>query len=276
MAEQADHNDVKVEDYYDKIHQKAWARRTAGFMAGATLGGAHGAFIGVVAAFIPFLLGAAALPTLPAIAVSTAVFFGTGALMGIAGMAIVGADAGSVAGGLEEKERREKIAALSQGQPLPDAPEKKTEENPKLYNWKVAVLTVPLFAAFGALLAMGNLAPPAALFSFAAQSPGAVAASAAVMGMFGNVIGFKNSYIGNQISNFYMKMNSGALFEAIREKVQEPTRVTNPIEPYITPELTQEESLGASKSFSAEAKHFALQALLENEGRKPSAPSFSR
>src|SRR5579884_2716264 len=116
---------LNIEGYYDKIHRTTWARRTAGLLAGATLGAVYGAVIGVVAAFVPYLLNALHIPGAEAVqplswstvgssaALFSVVTAGTGLLFG----AEVAATSASSAVGMEEKEKREKLAQLKSRSP---------------------------------------------------------------------------------------------------------------------------------------------------------------
>ncbi|MDE3059813.1 MAG: hypothetical protein KGJ06_02250 [Pseudomonadota bacterium] len=221
-----------TDDYYDAIHQATWTRRTAGFLAGTTLGVLFGGTIGAVAAFLPYVIStlgvagasiaAASPPGAAAIALSAGLFAGISGLMGFAAVATVGADAGAIAAGLAEKEKRE-VAA----QPIieREPQEKAAEPVPSIFNWKVAAITVPLFAAFGAITAL-HPATASAVAALGFEGPtlaqpasaAAIAATSSVFGMFGSLIGFKFSYLTNKFSNFYMGIITGKSLSQEPEK----------------------------------------------------------
>lgn len=278
---------IEVDDYYDKIHRASWLRRCCGILAGGTLGAAYGGIIGSIAAFIPSAVtalglagataaSAAALPELGAIGLSAAILAGIGSLIGIAAVSIVGADAGAVAAGLTEKEKREKLDKLKDSGSLDPAaiPEvqinKTQDKTPKPFRWNSAIVTVPLFAAFGALISFTPAMAPmlaATPFSLAAGSNAAVAASAGIMGMFGMVFATPQSYVTNKVANFYYKVQTGQLFAG--KKDQGPYAEISaqpPVQPEVSnaPELAavSEPSQGIRR-FSSETMRFSMQGLLE-------------
>jgi len=206
MANEA--SNPQIVDSYDQIHQKTWARRTAGLLGGATLGGIYGAIIGIVAAFIPYIFGAigiagaasVGLPVIGAIATSAAIFAAIGGGAGMAIGADVGANAGSNA--ITTSIELERLGGDEKGR----APViQKENATPALYVWKAAPVLIPLFAGVGALLA----AIPAAgalvsMLGFASGTTAATAASATL----GALMPFKNSLFHNKLTNFYYDLIS--------------------------------------------------------------------
>lgn len=263
MASQADNTPV-VEDYYDKVHVKTWSRRTAGFITGATLFGGFGMIGGALAAFLPYALGAAGIagasavgaPTALAIASNAALFGGAAAWLGMSIASDVGANAGSVAAGLEEKEKREAAQQPAKQRTAP-AP----QEKPKMFNWKVSLVVGLMFAAFGALIAFNPLTASAvASMGFAAASPAASIASGTVLGMLGATMGINFPVLSNKISNYYSKLLKGKLFE--------PAPAQPQVETVRAPELpsraqAQEVPAREGRSFAAEQKRFSLDGILE-------------
>ena len=138
------------EDFYNKIHQHTWVRRTSGFLGGATMGAVYGAVIGAVAAFLPTIFvaiglasAAAAAPALTLLAPSIALFAAIGSGLGMAIGADVAANAGSnAAASLAEQVGNENTLTGK-------APAKANG----MYVWKAAAVLVPLFAVAGALMA---------------------------------------------------------------------------------------------------------------------------
>ncbi|MEJ0010606.1 MAG: hypothetical protein WDN72_09005 [Alphaproteobacteria bacterium] len=225
------YNTVHVDDYYDKVHRSTWTRRTAGFLGGATMGVVYGGIIGAIGAYLPHVLGmlgvagatAVGLPALTVVATAAA----TCALVGVAfGMVIlpdVAANSASISAGLEEFEKRHKTERMLDGGLVTDkmTPVTKGDEptsariapHTKLFSWKVAAVTVPLFAAFGIMVALAGIAPVAALAGLAAHSTASVVAAGAMFGMFGSLMAIKNSLISNKITNFYFKVLTEQYFE---------------------------------------------------------------
>jgi len=271
---------LDIEGYYDKIHRTTWARRTAGMMAGVTLGAAYGAIVGAAAAFVPYILGitlgaaagAAVIPisaAVTALPASIALFAGITAMVGMAVTTDVVANAASSAVGLEEKERREKIEEiLESGTSSPAIRHKeKTEPGPPLFSWKIAAVTVPLFAAFGALIAY-NPFTAALMFKEMPMFSGltgsaAVAASASVFGMFGTFLGMKSSLFSNVLTNFYYKLVTEELFHKNPQKgtsVQVQAQPQAVMEKSIDPAVEQ---TAPSKSFTDKTVRFSFQGLIE-------------
>jgi len=274
-------------DYYDKIHRATWVRRVAGTMTGATMGAMFGAVIGIVAAFLPYTLGAlgvagataVAMPALLTVASTAALFAGAAAFIGIALASDVGANAGSIAAGLEEKEKREEAKGLYKSQEQsPSQEAQKTNDvpngngAPKYFSWKVASITAPLFDAFGALIAAN---PHPAVSSALAMMTGSVGglggvaamvASAVVFGMFGACIGAKNAMFSNKISNFYSKLITDKFFVDAPEKAP---AVQPSAEPVLVPAVTQYEPQlqQNGKIYADTAKRFSLQDLLAREDK---------
>lgn len=258
MAEAAD---IKIDDYYNKIHRHTWIRRTAGLLTGATLGGAYGAMIGAVAAYLPAGLAAlgvagvtaAALPTLAVVATTAALFAGITAIIGIALTADVSANSASIAAGLEEKEKRENGSGIS--------PEK-VKDSPlsQLYVPRVAMVTIPLFAAFGAVIGLSPLTASAAVgaLGITGGSAAAVAASSLIFAMGGAFMGFKNSQISNQLSNFYYKAVTDQLFNPAQQKETAAPEIKRNL-----PDTVAEDTLSEEKSFAGDKKPFSAKNILE-------------
>lgn len=261
---------IEVEDYYDKIHRSTWGRRTAGLIGGAVVGVTFGGIIGAVAAFLPYLFGlmgvagaaAVAAPGIAAVASTAAVFAGVVGLMGSAAMATVGADAAAVSAGMAEKDRRDNNAEqVIVKDPAP-------EKTPKLFNWKVAAVTVPMMAAFGALIALSPLsASTMATLGFqgataaAPATTAAIAASSAVFGMFGTLFGLKMSYITNKASNAAHDFITGKTFggaPAVAPAIQVAAQPEQQPEVQI---VNAPEAPG--KSFASEKTRFSLQGIIE-------------
>jgi hypothetical protein len=140
----------------------------------------------------------------------------------------VTSNSASVAAGLEEMEKRHKVERLQDGAVVQETCPVKPDDMPmsatiapktKLFSWKVAAVTITLFAAFGAILAFTPLAPAAALFGM--HGAAAVIASAAMFGMFGSLLGVKNSLVTNKVNNFYFKLLTEQYFEKSPEKAKE-------------------------------------------------------
>ena len=223
------YNTVGVEDYYDKVHRTTWARRVAATLAGGTLGMLFGGVFGAVGSFLPYVLttagiagaSAAALPAIGTIASAAALFSIIGSGIGITLNCDVSSNSASVASGLEEMEKRHKVERLQDGAAIQETAPAKPDDVPmsatiapktKLFSWKVAAITVSLFAAFGAVLACTPLALPAATL-FGLHGTAAVIASASMFGMFGSLLGVKNSLITNKTNNFYFKILTEQYFE---------------------------------------------------------------
>jgi|GEM_PF-4565327 len=288
MAKEVPHHKIEVEDYYDKIHRATWARRTAGLISGAIIGVVLGAAIGAIASFLPFVFGAmsiagaaaVAVPTLGAVASTAAVFAGVIGLMGTAAMATVGADAASISAGMAEKERRDHSArhggVATEAVIKDPAPEKM----PKMFNWKIAAVTVPLMAAFGALIALSPLtASTIAMVGFqgatatAPASAAAIAASSTVFAIFGTAFGMRMSYITNKISNFIHKIITGKIFEK-----EEPQTIAAQPQPQAEADITsaaetvlaQTQNEPAKKNFSSQKTQFSLQGIIEKTEERSS------
>jgi hypothetical protein len=272
MANPPPDNVAPVEDYYDKIHGKTWGRRTSGFIAGATLFGGFGMVGGAIAAFLPYALGAAgiagaaavAAPGALVIASNAALFGGAAAWLGMTIGADVGSNAGSVAAGLEEKEKREKSGqpAVAQSQAAT------TAKPPRLFNWKVGLVMGLMFAAFGALIALNPItASTVALMGFAAASPAASVASASVLGMFGATMGVNFPYLSNKISNYYSRLLKGKTFEKTTDS---EAAASLPLQPAVqqAPELqapaaAQDAQVKETRSFASDKMRFSLNGILE-------------
>lgn len=274
---------ANIDDYYDKIHRTTWIRRSAGTMTGATMGVMYGAVIGTIAAFLPYALSAmgvagaaagVAAPSFAAIGSSIALFSAAAGLLGMVFASEVATHTASTAAGLEEKEKREKLEKQVDGVVASRAPASVSGKEPPLFNWKISLVTTPLFAAFGALLALNPhtsaLVLEKAVFPnlIDTGSTAAIATSTIIFGMFGSVFACKNSLISNKLTNFYYKALSDQLFTRSPEK-----------SPVVVPEKTQEiASQGQElamepsngKSFAASRVRFSLQGLIEkNEKPEP-------
>jgi len=269
------YNTIRVEDYYDKIHRATWARRVSGALAGATLGIVAGALIGAVAAFIPPLLVAigvagtagVVLPTLAtAVASSAAMCAGAGAFVGILMNTDVGSNAASVAAGLEEREKRDKRAKIQEacldkdGNALKVAvdhtlADPNINKPAKLFSWKVAAITGALGVVFGVVVALNPVAASvAALLSFKAGTVAGAISSGAVFGMFGSLIGIKNSYITNKVNNFYFKIITEQYFQKgpAQEVAKQPEVALSQ-----SSALEQDRAIAESIIHESDAKSFA-------------------
>lgn len=285
---------LNIEGYYDQIHRTTWARRVAGVLAGTTLGALYGAAIGVLATFVPYVLHALGVPgaenvnvsalTPSAVGSSAALFSAVTAGIGMTFAADVAVTSASSAVGMEEKEKREKLQELRTGIPekvCKDCAEEsaiarkelKQDEDgskgPPLFSWKVAAVTVPLFAAFGALIGL-NAYTAAAVFNSAftdlasGVSAASVAGSAVVFGMFGTIVGIKNSLLTNKLTNFYYDVVTERLFN----KGPQQDAVALPHQAISTtresaPERIVSEPVREGKPFAAKHTSFSLQALLD-------------
>ena len=219
MASQAPQQTQPVEDYYEKIHKRTWSRRTSGFLAGATLLGVLGMAAGIVVSVLPPLLHAAGVAGAEEAVFGSSAVLGNAALLGGAaawlGMSIgadVGANAGSISAGLEEKEKRERANGVTPNKAEQKEPEPKKPV--KLFNWKVAALTVAIFATFGALVALSPItASAAALMGFKAGSTAAIITSATTLGLLGATMGLNAPYLSLKLSNAYSSLLQGKPFE---------------------------------------------------------------
>ena len=259
------------EDYYDTIHRKTWARRTAGILGGATLFGACGAVGGVIASYFPYVLSAlkvegvtaaaSTLPFAPAVLTTAAIFGAAAALVGVVIATDVGANAGSISAGLEEKEKRENLG---------NSPSKDIDKNgqqavkkPRLFNWKTAVVCAGLFALFGA--ALGFATAPISFMGglgLVAGSNAAIAASSAIFGMFGATLGTNFPVISNKLSNFYLSVLNGKIFEktpAIEVTHQPQREMEKTVD---APAISEQPSRIAGK-FAANVQSFSLQGIIE-------------
>ncbi len=282
---------IEVDDYYDKVHQSSWARRTAGFMAGTTLGAAYGAVIGAVAAFFPYVLGAlgvagatgaaaVVLPEIAAVAMSAALLAGVGGLMGFAANAVVGADSGAVSAGLAEKEKREKLEKMKEAGIISpsESASLQLKDNfdtnvPAPFKWRAAVITAPLAAAFGAIVGMNPVTAPAMIsatglgtLGIAAGSTAAIAASAGIVGMFGLVLAMPNSYYTNKVTNFYTKVLQGKFFGGDQKAESELSFARVPEvgnEVVIAPEMHRSQEAAPARRFTSEKTHFSFQGMVE-------------
>ena len=291
---------IEVDDYYDKVHQSTWTRRSAGMMAGATLGAGYGAVIGAVAAYIPSALAmipalgvVAPAITVGAVAASAAVFAGIAGLLALGAVAVVGGEAASVASGLAEKEKREKTGLLKEnGLMDPSAnPELKLKETsdkwPAPIKLRTAMFTVPLFAAFGALLAINPITAPTVIGASgmgslglaigkaaldagipAASTAAVAAASSIIFGMWGVVFATPQSYYTNKLTNFYTKVLKDKLFDDKDVTAEVNSMVTAFEGKEKASELTSH-TAHHSKQFASEKPHFSFQGLLDKEKHTP-------
>ncbi len=228
--------------------------------------------IGAISAFIPVALSGlgviaagVALPTFGAVAAAAGILAGVAGLMGFAAVATVGSDSGAVSAGFTEKERREKVAALeAQGLSAKDAELRITaseDHKPKPFRWQTLLVTLPTFAAFGAILGMNPVTAPILVghMGFAAGTSAGIGASAGVMSMFGAIIGIPNAYITNKMTDFYYKVITG---KSPEKKIETPVMAhvqEKPVEAALAPEIEQAQG----KSFSAEKTRFSLQGIIE-------------
>jgi len=265
---------AEVADFYDKVHQKTWNRRTAGFLAGSSLFGACGAVGGVVASFLPYLLhsmnvpGAAAAGTIfpePVfIATTTAIFTAATGFVGLVIGADVGSNSGSISAGLEEKEKREKGGETVSPS---HAPKTSSPKIPSLFNWKVAAVMALAFAAFGALMAFLPATASVAVGALGLSGPAAVAASSAVLGLFGASMGINFPYVSNKITNFYSKLLKGEYFEPAPQANSQlqPDRVKSDDKGIVVEECS------CKHTFADKQKRFSLQAVLDKSDARPDA-----
>lgn len=263
-------------DYYDIIHRPTWARRTAGLFAAGIMGAAFGGVMGVVAAFLPCALAAigvagasaAALPGIAAIASSAALFAGVLAGIGMVIGADVGANSGSIAAGLAEKEKRE-----ASNDPSKSVSGPASEAGPSSpYLWKAAPFLIPMFAAFGALTALNPLTASAITSlsfpggAFAAQSVASVVASSVLFGVGGSLMAFRSSKFTNQLSNFFMDVFDGKVFDRMTFgvfKSKEPAVAAEAEKPAaIVPEALMND-IEPAKQFATGRVRFSLQGLIE-------------
>lgn len=188
--------------HYDSTHRFTWLMRTASMLGAATLGVIEGAAAGLLLSFVPPLLqalnvpgaGAATLSVLP----TMAIFAGVGAFLGATLGAGVGENAASVAAGLKQQERAEGRTPAAQP-PVPET----VPSKPQFFSWKVAAFTVPLTAAFGALISFAPPVSGAATLWLGLSGPAATVASAAAMGTLGLALGIKNAMLSNHMANIY-------------------------------------------------------------------------
>lgn len=209
-------NPGRIENYYDQVHKASWVRRTAGIFAGATLGIIFGGAIGAIAAFIPFMLGAAALaPPLGAVLLSAAIYAGVGGFMGPVVGTAVGESAGAVAGGLAVREHQEIQANAQQPVIAAQATKDAGPSGPQYFSWRPAAFFGTLCGGFGAMTAAtgipllqsaNTMLFSAAVGGAALTGGAAVAATAIVFGLFGSLMGFKFGRFSNELSNFYTKV----------------------------------------------------------------------
>ena len=304
---------IEVDDYYDKVHQSTWTRRSAAIMAGVTLGGSYGAVIGAIAAFVPTALTmipvlgitAAMVPpvTVAAVAASAAIFAGIAGLIGLAAVSIVGGEAASVSSGLTEKEKREKTGLLKENGLLdPSANiEVKVKEGadkwPVPFKLRVAMFTVPLFAAFGAILAISPITAPTVIgasglgtlglavgekaleaggaSAIAASTAAVATASAIIFGMWGVVFATPQSYYTNKLTNFYTKVLKDKLFDD-KDISAEVNSMVAAYEGKAQSAEMSSPSSHHSKQFPAEKPQFSFQRLLENEKHAPDSHLIGR
>lgn len=265
-----------ADDYYDNIHRATWIRRSAGLLTGGTLGAAYGAAVGAVAAFLPYALGAlgvagaapVALPGVLAVASGAALFASAGAFLGVTLCTDVGANAGSISAGLAEKENRERAATALATDKAPASPAFTPPASKGLFNWRIAAVTTPLLTAFGALIAANpHPATSSALAMMTGSAgglsgPAAIAASGAIFGMVGALLGMKNSVISNQMSNVYTKIITDNYFTRAPEKAAEVS-VSAPQR--MSPAPDAEKVLHASTQFSERRVSFQEVVALRNE-----------
>lgn len=278
---------INVGDYYDKLHHTTWARRTAGMLAGATLGGGYGLVIGTMAAFLPYAFSAVGLaaagiaaPALGTVLASAALFAVVTAFIGMAVTTDVSTNAASSAAGMEEKEKREHFQHLQDGTPSPEyqkaleEDEKRHIKRPPFFNWKIPAVTVPLFAAFGALMGVNSFTAATvvkeAFPALAADATASIIASATMFGMFGTLLGFRNSDISNKLCNFYFKLVTSQLFdkEAKAEKVPEKNTARSE-------ELASGNEPSRETKFATDKMRFSLQGLIEKTEERPN-PGITR
>lgn len=247
-----------TEDLYSKVHKRVWSRRTAGFLAGATLLGTFGAVGGAIASFLPPVLGAmgvagvtsTAMPGLVAIASNAALFGGAAAWLGMGIGADVGANSGAAVATIEvEHERMQQLT----GKKAPEEPATPPALPVKLLNWKVAAVTTALFATFGALIALNPLTAVAVgLMGFKAGSTAAVIASATTLGMFGAAMGVNFPELSYRLTRGYSRLLKGKWFE--KETAPAPV---------------------AEKEVAAPAPEQKSAPALNAEPEKETAPNFS-
>ena len=276
---------VRVGDYYEKVHRTTWARRTSGFMAGATLGAAFGVLAGILVSALPFIF---ALPAIALAAPVTAtfgallaqnipLFAAAAAFIGIAAVGTVGSDSGAIAAGLEEMEKRNKVEKAINGRSadLPSDTQKEKEKIPKLFSWKVAAITVPLTMALGTLVGFSPQLPHVLqdILGVALDKGGtalAAATSATAFGTYGTAIATKCSYLTNAVSNFYFKIITEQFFSKNPEQektVSPQTVVGKDNGRAVDYEVAQ--AMGEGKCFAAGEKRSVVRAILEKSAEQP-------
>lgn len=280
----AAYNPSRIENYYDQVHKASWVRRAAGLFAGATLGIALGALVGLAASCIPFLMSAAGIGTAlgltiapgttalltPLIALkSAAIYAGIGGFMGMGVGTAVGESAGAVAGGLAIREHQE-IEASNTEQPVIAAQPAKDAgpSGNKYFSWKPAAFFATLCGAFGAataatgsgaLLSANTLLFTTALTGVTLTGGAAIIATAAVFAIFGSLFGIKVGRMSNELSNFYTKALTDDLWKKKEPEktiaaapsvapVVVPERITPSHQPEIAPPATPQRSFSAMTS----------------------------
>ncbi len=258
----------KSDQLYETLHKKTWSRRTAGFLAGATVLGGFGMAGGVIASFLPPLLGAlgvsgaasVALPSAIAVASNAALFGGAAAWLGMAIGADVGANAGVAQATIEEKEKREGKSPAA-AEPTQAAPAKKSP----LLNWKVSLAAAAIFATFGALIAINPItAVGVAMLGFKAGSAAAIIGSATVLGLFGTTMGVNFPHLTSKLAQSYGKLLKGHYFEKENAPAPEPA-LAAPAPEKPAPALNAEPNMSETqtRSFATRETRFSLTNILE-------------
>jgi hypothetical protein len=267
----AAYNPTRIGNYYDQVHKASWGRRAAGLFAGATLGLAIGAGVGLIAAFLPYALtqfgfggvelvqggftalgSVTNLPSFSSILSCIGIYGGAAAFMAGAVATDVGASAGAMAGGLAVREHQETQANAQQpviaAQPTKDA----GPSGPKYFSWKAGGTLAALCGGFGAMVAatgapfvqsgLALLLP----IGVSLSGPAAIVASAVMFAVFGACFGIKAGRLTNQLSNFYTKILTDDFWKK-KEPVQEAALP-----------LPQQEKIGPAPSLpSQEPQHEA-------------------
>lgn len=267
MADPDETQKTESNAVYDRVHRMTFGRRTAGFMAGATLFGAIGAIGGLVASFLPYALGAlgvagaaaVALPGLAAIGSTVALFAGASAFLGLLIGADVGASAGSVTAGVMEYKNSDR--------PSQGASKGAGQKKEKLFSPMAAVSFGAIFAGFGALIALNPLTASAVtMMGFAAGTAAASVASGTMMGLLGISLGINFPMMSSKLSNFYTELCKGKspITAARTELLQSPScaqEQTSVAEPAIA--QTQTEAPEQKKKFATRKMQFSLQGMIE-------------
>ena len=107
-------NNIKVESYQQVASVGGWSGGSRTLWAISTVGAIAGAFVGLLAPFIPVIFAGAPMIGLPVIGASMAAFAATGLSMGFGSGLMLGRISGATAAVAEESERRSKEWTIRQ------------------------------------------------------------------------------------------------------------------------------------------------------------------